>query len=326
MAVTLSHHASHSEITVNKIRIGGKTPTAIYKGGVEVKKVTKGSTVVYQKENVSYGIELELQEVNDATTYLSSCSFSTNNISGDFMEATLNLYYNASNFDLKIGAYKGNSIQYGTNFITVDKSGSFTGTISSGAPYFYYRYAYQPNVTADVLNRGTISISNNINSIFKPLILLNISQNANTTVYSKITLTFCNLLSSTSIYQLAFNVKYTDGTTLGTSQGGGIKGQTSWTDTRTMKISREGATNYVAVFDKLVTIVQKTGTGSNETVYTGGWQLRIHTSAPTYANRKTTGTQIYKGYGSVEGSSPKSPVSTVQVTGNVHRYIWICEQ
>ena len=43
-----------SEITINKIRIGGKAPKAIYKGEVEVKKVTKGSTVIYQKEDVSY--------------------------------------------------------------------------------------------------------------------------------------------------------------------------------------------------------------------------------------------------------------------------------
>ena len=43
-----------NEITVNNIRIGGKAPKAIYKGGVEVKEVKKGSTVVYKKENVTY--------------------------------------------------------------------------------------------------------------------------------------------------------------------------------------------------------------------------------------------------------------------------------
>ena len=43
-----------SEITINKIRIGGKAPKKIMKGSTEVMKVIKGSTVVYQKENVVY--------------------------------------------------------------------------------------------------------------------------------------------------------------------------------------------------------------------------------------------------------------------------------
>lgn len=49
-----------SEITVNNIRIGGKAPTAIYKGSTEVKEVKKGSTTVYKKEDVVYTLETHL--------------------------------------------------------------------------------------------------------------------------------------------------------------------------------------------------------------------------------------------------------------------------
>ena len=40
-------------ILLNKIRIGGKAPTAIYKGGTEVKCVYKGSTLVYDTQKSS---------------------------------------------------------------------------------------------------------------------------------------------------------------------------------------------------------------------------------------------------------------------------------
>lgn len=43
-----------NEITINKIRIGGKAPKKIMKGSTEVKEVRKGSTVVYKKEDVTY--------------------------------------------------------------------------------------------------------------------------------------------------------------------------------------------------------------------------------------------------------------------------------
>lgn len=57
-----------SEITINKIRIGGKAPKAIYKGSTEVKKVTKGSTVVYQKENVTYTLTGYGTNIGGSTT------------------------------------------------------------------------------------------------------------------------------------------------------------------------------------------------------------------------------------------------------------------
>ena len=45
---------SRTEILVNNIRIGGKAPKSIWKGSTEVKKVQKGSTVVYEKGPITY--------------------------------------------------------------------------------------------------------------------------------------------------------------------------------------------------------------------------------------------------------------------------------
>jgi hypothetical protein len=69
-----------NEITINNIRIGGKAPKAIHKGGVEVKEVKKGSTVVYKKENVTY--TLTQKNVPSYTSSATSITVSVNSFKG----------------------------------------------------------------------------------------------------------------------------------------------------------------------------------------------------------------------------------------------------
>lgn len=68
-----------TEITVNNIRIGGKAPTAIYKGGTEVKEVYKGSTLVYKKGDITYTLTVSGQTVAATAT---TVTFTVNSYKG----------------------------------------------------------------------------------------------------------------------------------------------------------------------------------------------------------------------------------------------------
>lgn len=107
-----------SEITINKIRIGGKAPKAIHKGGVEVKKVTKGSTVVYQKEDIKYEI------TGSGNTSLSSDTKVTFNITSK--RGSGGLAISASNVSVTAGSYTNMSVSgSGTSYtvtLTVAKN------------------------------------------------------------------------------------------------------------------------------------------------------------------------------------------------------------
>ncbi len=100
---------SRTEILVNNIRIGGKAPTAIYKGGTEVKKVQKGSTVVYEKGSITY------------TLYRSS----------DVAGTTATL----SSTTIQIQSYKGSSTPVGVSASVISGSCSIGNITSSGTTY-----------------------------------------------------------------------------------------------------------------------------------------------------------------------------------------------
>ena len=101
-----------SEITINKIRIGGKAPKAIHKGGVEVKKVTKGSTVVYQKEDVTYNL--------------------TGSNPGTFTSST-------SPITFTVASYKGSStaVALSTSNISVTAGGGTVASVTNSNGYYY---------------------------------------------------------------------------------------------------------------------------------------------------------------------------------------------
>lgn len=101
-----------SEITINKIRIGGKAPKAIHKGGVEVKKVTKGGTVVYQKENVTYNL--------------------TGSNPGTFASSVTPITFT-------VASYKGSStaIALSTSNISVTAGGGTVASVTNTSGYYY---------------------------------------------------------------------------------------------------------------------------------------------------------------------------------------------
>lgn len=127
-----------SEITINKIRIGGKAPKSIWKGSTEVKKVTKGSTVVYQKENVTYTL--------------------TNTAGGSYSASTTTI-----NFIVQ--SYKGSSTAVGisTSNVSVTAGG---GTVSSVTNTTGYSYNIAITVAA---NTSTTSAKTHTIKVTQPV-------------------------------------------------------------------------------------------------------------------------------------------------------------
>lgn len=122
MAVEFEHHVPFNVITINKIRIGGKAPKSIWKGSKEVMKVTKGSTVVYQKVSTTYGIELLVQEVNDSTTISDKTYFQQTSSSGNDVYVSLYIPYNAYNYLIRATMYEGTSIKYTSKDLKIEKN------------------------------------------------------------------------------------------------------------------------------------------------------------------------------------------------------------
>lgn len=324
MALTASHSVISKEITINNIRIGGKAPKSIYKGSVEVMKVTKGSTVVYQKERITYGVSIEITSINNTTTLLSQTSLTPGSISGNNLSATLLLPATATTFVMKVGVTKNGVAQYSTSYFSVTKqTGSFS--ISTGAssnPYMNYTYSYQANNTTSQVFRGALLIQNKMGSII-PGITLSINQKgtAATSEY-KIRLLLCNYYSGTSIQSLSL-VMPINGTDTTSTAGGGFSAVTSWLAQREVSwISNSAFTGSLSKLSRLEYTSELEGISINDV----NWQLRIHTTASTYANRKTTGTQIFKGVGECTSASI-SAANTYNITaGDAVRYVWFCEQ
>lgn len=140
MSLEFEHHVPHNSITTNKIRIGGKAPTAIYKGGVEVMKVTKGSTVVYEKVNTTYGIKLVVQKINDSTTISDKTYFQQTSSSGNDIYVSLYIPYDAYNYTIQTTMYEGTSIKYNTTALKLEKIDTAASvSYTTGAPFFLYK-------------------------------------------------------------------------------------------------------------------------------------------------------------------------------------------
>lgn len=108
MAV-INKTTSRTEILVNNIRIGGKAPKSIWKGSTEVKKVQKGSTVVYEKGSITYTL-YRSSDVAGTTAYLSSTT-------------------------IQIQSYKGSSTPVGVTASVISGSCSIGNITSSGTTY-----------------------------------------------------------------------------------------------------------------------------------------------------------------------------------------------
>lgn len=115
-----------SEITINKIRIGGKAPKKIMKGSTEVKKVTKGSTIVYQKEDITYTL--------DGT---GGATFAASNTKIDFT----------------VSSYKGSStsVALSASNVSVTAGGGSVYSVENTTGYYY---------------RITLSVSENTSTVF----------------------------------------------------------------------------------------------------------------------------------------------------------------
>lgn len=327
MAVEFEHHVPYNAITTNKIRIGGKTPTAIYKGGIEVVKVTKGSTVVYEKVNTTYGIKLVVQKVNDSTTISNKTYFQQTSLNGNDAYVSLYIPYDAYNYTIQTTMYEGTSIKYSSTdlkLVKIDTSGDVTYT--TGAPFYYIKYAYQPGGSSTI-GRGTYTIQNVYSSVCQPKIYLhtfNLGSGIGT-VY-KINYNFCNYYSGTSITSAGFIQKYGNGDLVTSSTGGGFIGTTTWTDQRIVSWSRSSSP-YSATLNAITHLHVLTTNGINSGIFIGSWQIRIATSKPTYANRKTSGTQVFKGTGNLaDNTNQACLVTSITTTGNDTRYMWFCEQ
>lgn len=127
-----------NEITINKIRIGGKAPKKIMKGSTEVKEVKKGSTVVYKKEDVTYTL--------------------TNTAGGTYAASVTTI-----NFIVQ--SYKGSSTAVGisTSNVSVTAGG---GTVSSVTNTTGYNYNIAVTVAA---NTSTTSTKTHTISVTQPV-------------------------------------------------------------------------------------------------------------------------------------------------------------
>ena len=328
MAVEFEHHVPYNAITVNKIRIGSKEPKAIYKGSTEIMEVYKGSTLIYKKVNTTYGIKLVVQKINDSTTISNKTYFQVTSLSGNTAYVSLYIPYDAYNYTLQATLYEGTSIKFNntTNLEIVKIDTPATITLSTGAPFYYIKYVYQPGGSSEI-GRGTYTITNIYSSECQPKIYLktiNLGSGIGT-VY-KINYNFCNYYSGTSITSTGFIQKYGDNSLVTSSTGGGIIGTTTWTNQRLISWSRSFSP-YSATLNAITHIHVLTTDGQNSSIFTGSWQIRISTSSPTYANRKTSGTQVFKGTGILaDNTNQACLVTSITTTGNDTRYIWFCEQ
>ncbi len=161
-------------ILLNKIRVGGKAPTAIYKGGTEVKCVYKGSTLVYDtqksavntnKFTVSYASNY-LQREGGSTTPSITKGYSTvatghsgNTYDKGFTSVSSSVTFSSSsNFSTGCRAWGNGDIAFPTElpWATLNTS---TGTLT----YLYNRYVETrgATITAKCTINGTQMTSSN---------------------------------------------------------------------------------------------------------------------------------------------------------------------
>lgn len=143
-------------ILLNKIRVGGKAPTAIYKGGTEVKCVYKGSTLVYDtQKSVTNTNRLT---ISYPSNYLPATAGSTtpsisrgyDSVAVGHSGATYNKGFtsvsNAVTFSYSSFACSeiwGNGDASWPEELTWGSGNSSTGTVS----YIYNRWSYDRSVT-----------------------------------------------------------------------------------------------------------------------------------------------------------------------------------
>ena len=118
--------------------------------------------------------------------------------------------------------------------------------------------------------------------------------------------------------------------------GGGFVGGNSWISHRT--ISWIDGRSFTGTITKLSTLNMTTHSTSNSgqsgvPVNSVAWQMRMNSSAPTYANRKTSGTLMFMGtgnyenlYGNLPGISALNTYNISATTAGATRYMWFCEQ
>ena len=122
-----------SEITINKIRIGGKAPKKIMKGSTEVMKVTKGSTVVYQKENVVYTL------TGSASDHAAT----------------------ATRLTFTIKSYKGSStaVAISTGNVSVTAGGGSVSSVTASGTTYYVYINVSANTSTTTKKTHTIKVT-----------------------------------------------------------------------------------------------------------------------------------------------------------------------
>lgn len=315
-------------ITINKIYIGNKQPKAIYIGEKEVKEIYKGSTCVYKKIDTSVGIDVVLYKINDSTSlsgstlYITSTDDSTQTVTGK-IEIPKSVY----NFELRCAALQDGSIVYKENQLITKyaSSGAGTWTDSRNTPFYLHKWAYQPNNTTSTITRGQVTLMcvnlAGVSPAVMPKMKFDIIHLGSTTVTSySLTVYFCNFYTGTSIMSFQLVASW-NGTASSDSTGGGMVGTQTWANQRTLKLSTTKTTAGILTQLNDLTVLNNSGG-----YLSSFWQIRVNSSAPTYANRKTAGTAIESGTEKLDGSIDFKEIYNYNFSsGNRTLYMWFCE-
>ena len=284
-----------SEITINKIRIGGKAPKAIHKGGVEVKEVKKGSTVVYKKEDVTYTLA---QAPGSATSISAS--------------GTTIVY--------KVTSYKGSSTAVPVSYSIVGNGGGTVASCTqSGTTYtITVNISANTSIASKTHMLGISHADPNGNGV-QSITLTCTQSGINSTTY-KINFYFCNWLYGTYVQSANFNFVKQNGTILTSSIGGGIQGVSAgWVTQRTITFS--DTTTFTGYLESM----ENTHITDNSGGFTGWWQIKVTTSA-SQPSSVYDGTQIfYCGGVGQEITDALTAYNLTATSSGTNRYMWLCQ-
>ena len=315
-------------ITINKIYIGDKQPKAIYKGEREIREMYKGSTCVYKKIDTSVGIDVVLSKVNDSTSLSGSTLYITSTNDGtQTSTGEIKIPKSVYNFELRCAAlYDGNIVYKEDQLITkYASSGSGAWTNSRNTPFYLHKWAYQPNNTTSTITRGQVTLMcanlAGVSPAVMPKIQFNIIHLGSTTVTSySLTVYFCNFYTGTTIMSFQLVASW-DGTASSDSTGGGFVDTQTWTNQRTLKLNTTKTTGGILTQLNHLTVLNTGGE-----YLSSFWQIRVNSSAPTYANRKTAGTAIESGTEKLDGYIDFKEIYNYNFpSGNQTLYMWFCE-
>lgn len=281
-----------SEITINKIKIGGKSPKKIMKGSTEVKEIKKGSTTVYKKEDVTYT--------------LSSNSPTATGI--------------ATTMTFVVQSYKGSSTSVKPSAAVIGSGGHSIASITAGSGTSWNIVINIPTNITTSTKTYQIGIShsgadgNGVQSITATGTQAAGQITANYTINYR----FCNWLSNSSVQSANFMFRKSGGSTLNSSMGGGVLyNGSSWTTQRTVTFS--DTISFTGALETLSIYITNSSVGGD---WTGQWRMAISDAQPSslYNN---TGTDIFQGVGIGFSECILTGLTITATTAGTIRYIWL---